>query len=253
MSSANALKRIINKDIKEISNQKLNSNGIYVYFNEDNMLNAKAMIAYHSLYILRHMRPNRPCDCILDYWQEASAPRRGSWLWQTAATWIVHHHKTWQILILASKAICYPGTYTGKSHPRHPGVHLKLSRWMIIFVGETRIHKRHIVHMGRQVWKEFWTPSPILTMLIKTKWRLEDRTTRSGKKTGTLVESSQRLTVASGKLRLVVPCINVAGRPVHEQPDHRPRLAGIVRRTNCKWLRGVNAWRQACLWRKHGR
>ena len=51
MSSANALKRIINKDIKEISNQKLNSNGIYVYFNEDNMLNAKAMIVGPKGYL----------------------------------------------------------------------------------------------------------------------------------------------------------------------------------------------------------
>ena len=40
----NAIKRILNKDIKEISNQKLNSLGIYIQFNEDNFLNAKAMI-----------------------------------------------------------------------------------------------------------------------------------------------------------------------------------------------------------------
>uniref|UniRef100_A0A6C0F9E3 Ubiquitin-conjugating enzyme E2 Z n=1 Tax=viral metagenome TaxID=1070528 RepID=A0A6C0F9E3_9ZZZZ len=44
MSTAKALKRIINRDIKEISNQKLNSHGIFVHFNEDNMLEAKAMI-----------------------------------------------------------------------------------------------------------------------------------------------------------------------------------------------------------------
>ena len=40
----NAIKRILNKDIKEISNQKLNSLGIYIQFNEDNFLEAKAMI-----------------------------------------------------------------------------------------------------------------------------------------------------------------------------------------------------------------
>ena len=40
----NAIKRILNKDIKEISNQNLNSLGIYIQFNEDNFLNAKAMI-----------------------------------------------------------------------------------------------------------------------------------------------------------------------------------------------------------------
>ena len=40
----NAIKRILNKDIKEISNQKLNSLGIYIHFDEDNFLNAKAMI-----------------------------------------------------------------------------------------------------------------------------------------------------------------------------------------------------------------
>ena len=40
----NAIKRILNKDIKEISNQKLNSLGIYIQFDEDNFLNAKAMI-----------------------------------------------------------------------------------------------------------------------------------------------------------------------------------------------------------------
>ena len=39
-----ALKRILNKDIKEIINQGLNELGIYVYFDESNMLNAKAMI-----------------------------------------------------------------------------------------------------------------------------------------------------------------------------------------------------------------
>ena len=40
----NALKRIQNKDIKEISKQNLNSLGIYIQFNEDNFLEAKAMI-----------------------------------------------------------------------------------------------------------------------------------------------------------------------------------------------------------------
>ena len=40
----NAIKRILNKDIKEISNQNLNSLGIYIQFNEDNFLEAKAMI-----------------------------------------------------------------------------------------------------------------------------------------------------------------------------------------------------------------
>ena len=33
--SANALKRILKKDIKEIQNQKLEDLGIYVKFNED--------------------------------------------------------------------------------------------------------------------------------------------------------------------------------------------------------------------------
>ena len=40
----NAIKRILNKDIKEIHNQKLNSLGIYIEFNEENILEAKAMI-----------------------------------------------------------------------------------------------------------------------------------------------------------------------------------------------------------------
>tara|TARA_B100001123_G_C15307094_1_gene1023048 strand:+ start:1001 stop:1714 length:714 start_codon:yes stop_codon:yes gene_type:complete len=40
----NALKRILNKDIKEISKQNLNSLGIYIQFNEDNFFEAKAMI-----------------------------------------------------------------------------------------------------------------------------------------------------------------------------------------------------------------
>ena len=44
MSKVNALKRIINKDIKSISENDLNSHGIFINFNEDNMLNAKAMI-----------------------------------------------------------------------------------------------------------------------------------------------------------------------------------------------------------------
>jgi ubiquitin-protein ligase len=44
MSSSNALKRIVKKDIKEIKNQKLESLGIYVKFDEENMLTAKAMI-----------------------------------------------------------------------------------------------------------------------------------------------------------------------------------------------------------------
>jgi len=42
--STNALKRIINKDIKEISNTNLNSTGIYIQFDEDNMFKAKALI-----------------------------------------------------------------------------------------------------------------------------------------------------------------------------------------------------------------
>ena len=40
----NALKRLINKDIKEIEKQNLKSLGIYIIFNEDNLLEAKAMI-----------------------------------------------------------------------------------------------------------------------------------------------------------------------------------------------------------------
>lgn len=44
MSKASALKRILNKDIKEIDNQKLNDLGIYVHFDEEDMFKAKAMI-----------------------------------------------------------------------------------------------------------------------------------------------------------------------------------------------------------------
>jgi ubiquitin-protein ligase len=40
----NAIKRIINKDMKEIEKQNLNSLGIYIDFNEENILEAKAMI-----------------------------------------------------------------------------------------------------------------------------------------------------------------------------------------------------------------
>ncbi len=44
MSSKSAIKRILNKDIKEIQNNKLNEQGIFIEFNEDNFLEAKAMI-----------------------------------------------------------------------------------------------------------------------------------------------------------------------------------------------------------------
>ena len=40
----NAIKRIINKDIKELNKLNLNSLGIYIEFNEENLLEAKAMI-----------------------------------------------------------------------------------------------------------------------------------------------------------------------------------------------------------------
>ena len=40
----NAIKRIINKDIKEFNSNNLNSLGIYIEFNETNFLEAKAMI-----------------------------------------------------------------------------------------------------------------------------------------------------------------------------------------------------------------
>ena len=40
----NAIRRIINKDMKEVVKQNLNSLGIYIEFNESNILEAKAMI-----------------------------------------------------------------------------------------------------------------------------------------------------------------------------------------------------------------
>ena len=58
----NAIKRILNKDIKEISNQNLNSLGIYIQFNEDNFLTAKAMIVgpkdslYHGAYLFFNIK-----------------------------------------------------------------------------------------------------------------------------------------------------------------------------------------------------
>ena len=42
--ASNAIKRILKKDIKSIQTQKLNDLGIYVEFNESNMLEAVAMI-----------------------------------------------------------------------------------------------------------------------------------------------------------------------------------------------------------------
>ena len=44
MSVSSALKRILKKDIKEIENKNLNELGIYVKFDEENMLHARAMI-----------------------------------------------------------------------------------------------------------------------------------------------------------------------------------------------------------------
>ena len=42
--SKKAIKRILTKDIKEITNQKLEDLGIYIQFNEENILEANAMI-----------------------------------------------------------------------------------------------------------------------------------------------------------------------------------------------------------------
>ena len=42
--SKSALKRILSKDIKEISSRNLNESGIYIQFDEEDMLKAKAMI-----------------------------------------------------------------------------------------------------------------------------------------------------------------------------------------------------------------
>ncbi len=42
--SGTAIKRILNRDIKSIQKNKLNEMGIYIEFDEDNMLSAKAMI-----------------------------------------------------------------------------------------------------------------------------------------------------------------------------------------------------------------
>ena len=42
--SASAIKRIINKDIKEIQKNELHKQGIFIEFNDDNLLEAKAMI-----------------------------------------------------------------------------------------------------------------------------------------------------------------------------------------------------------------
>tara|TARA_B100000214_G_scaffold358068_1_gene318255 strand:- start:106 stop:822 length:717 start_codon:yes stop_codon:yes gene_type:complete len=42
--SKNAIKRIINKDLKEIRNMNLDKLGIHIIFNEENMLNAKAIL-----------------------------------------------------------------------------------------------------------------------------------------------------------------------------------------------------------------
>ena len=39
-----AIKRIINKDLKSIEHNKLNDNGIYVEFDEENMLRARVLI-----------------------------------------------------------------------------------------------------------------------------------------------------------------------------------------------------------------
>ena len=42
--SKNAIKRIMQKDMKAIEEQNLKSLGIYISFNEENMREAKAMI-----------------------------------------------------------------------------------------------------------------------------------------------------------------------------------------------------------------
>ena len=44
-SSSSALKRILKKDMKEIKNKKLSDLGIYILFDEENMLKATAMVA----------------------------------------------------------------------------------------------------------------------------------------------------------------------------------------------------------------
>ena len=39
-----AVKRILSKDMRAVEEQKLNSLGIYIHFNEENILEANAMI-----------------------------------------------------------------------------------------------------------------------------------------------------------------------------------------------------------------
>ena len=47
----NAIKRILQKDMKSIEDQQLNSLGIYVSFNEENIREAKALIISWLLLI----------------------------------------------------------------------------------------------------------------------------------------------------------------------------------------------------------
>ena len=44
MSNKNAIQRILNKDMKEIQKSDLSSMGIFINFDEENILQAKAMI-----------------------------------------------------------------------------------------------------------------------------------------------------------------------------------------------------------------
>src|SRR5262249_39096116 len=124
----------------------------------------------------------------------------------------------------------------GESHAAHPGIDLEERGRMIVGVGPARIKKRHLINMAGHFGKEFGNPRATLAVLLELERRTHERADLVGKEAGCLVKACQFFSVALGKLRLVIPGVDVTRAAVHEQPDDRLRLDRKMRLLRCEWI-----------------
>src|SRR5262249_36784363 len=106
--------------------------------------------------------------------------------------------------------------------------------------------------MFAQIWKYLRDPGARLALPRELKGRPHDGSDLVGEESGVLVEMGQFLVVPLFERGLVLPGIDVALSAVHEEPNHRSRPRGIMRRLRRHGMQSAVACTRRLLFEQSG-
>ena len=125
--------------------------------------------------------------------------------------------------------VCHPRTHTGIPHSRQTTVHHEQRGRMVVALRVTRVNECHPIHVPGEIRKNGGDVFAALAVRPELERAFHQATDGVGEEPSETVEAVERLAVALGQGRFVIPRIDLTMATVGKNPDYRLGLGRKMR------------------------